>query len=380
MKKKKRLTQKLKEKITEKMTYLREIIADDNKRRQIMFKSFNVLLCIVSSFMTVVNILSQKWLLMAFTLTFSIACIINIVFSCFGKTFKKIANALFLVESLVLCSLFCISGTPEGFSALWICFIPTFSLALIGTKLGSIYSVAGFLVIIFLFWTPWGRSCLQYEYTQSFMLRFPMIYTAFFIVSLFLEFVRAETQRKLRESEKRYQFLYKHDSLTEIYNRYGFNEKLDEIYSSNKNKTVTLMILDLDEFKRINDVYGHSAGDVILRTVAHKICFLGGENAVVSRWGGEEFTLLCTNVEKPETLAENIRRYIAENTITVGKDDISVTVSIGVCTVSSRKNISIATFVQVADKCLYCAKDAGRNAVKSASISDSNPPDNLVIA
>lgn len=318
----------------------------------------------------VVNIFSEKWLLMGFTLAFSITCIINLVLSYFENFCKRLAGILFCAETLLLCTLFCITGTPEGFSALWICFIPSFSFALFGSKFGNVYSGIGFLIIAFLFWTPWGKSLLQYNYTQSFQLRFPMIYAAFFIVAQFLEYVRAETQNKLRESENHYRFLYKHDSLTGIYNRYGFNEQLDEIYASADNKTVTLMILDLDEFKRINDRYGHNTGDVVLRTIAQKISFLGGENAVVSRWGGEEFTLLCTNVENPETLAENIRRYIAESPITVGKHTVSVTVSISVCTVSNRKTISIATFVQVADQCLYRAKDAGRNKVDYTALSD----------
>lgn len=359
--------------IVNKVSALREVIADDGKRRPMLFKAFNVMLAIVAAFMTVVNIFSAKWLLMWFTLGFTVACTVNFIISYFGNVCRRIASVLFLIEAVVLCTAFCITGTPEGFSALWICFIPSFSFALIGLRWGCAYSLAGFLIIAFLFWTPIGRSWLQYDYTQSFMLRFPMIYAAFFLVGMFLEFVRAETQSKLKYSERRYQFLYKHDSLTEILNRYGFNEKLNEIYDSADSETVTLMILDLDNFKRINDEYGHGTGDVILRSIAHKICFLGGDNAVVSRWGGEEFTLLCRNIENPEKLAEDIRRYIGESIITVGDYNINVTVSIGVCTVSDRKNITVAAFVQAADRCLYRAKAAGRNKVDHIILSDGDP-------
>ncbi len=364
------LIHKLQKFMANKTAAIREVVADDDKRRPMLFKAFNVILAVVAGAMTVVNILSAKWLLMWFTLIFAIACVINFIISHFGRVCRRIAGILFLIEALVLCTAFCITGTPEGFSALWICFIPSFSFALIGLRLGCAYSAAGFLVIALLFWTPIGRSWLQYDYTQSFMLRFPMIYAAFFLLGMFLEFVRAETQKKLRYSERRYQFLYKHDSLTEILNRYGFNEKLGEIYASADNVTVTLMILDLDNFKRINDEYGHSTGDVILRSIAHKIYFLGGEDAVVSRWGGEEFTLLCRNIENPEKLAEDIRRYIAESAITVGGFNIGVTVSIGVCTVSDRSDITLASFVQEADRCLYRAKAAGRNKVDYINLSD----------
>lgn len=368
MKEKTEPKSKLRKKINTTLSSFREIITDDETRKEMTFRVFNVLLAIVAAFMTVVNVFTEKHLLMIMTLVFMIACFLNVFLSHLGEVCTKIANVLFLAEGLALCIAFCITGTPEGFSALWICFIPSFSLTLVGKKWGCAYSAIGLLSILFLFWTPWGKALLQYEYTSSFMLRFPMIYVAFFCLSLFLECVRAETQSKLRDSEKRYQFLYKHDSLTGIYNRYGFNEQLDKVYGDVANKSVTLMILDLDDFKRVNDVYGHSTGDVILRSVARKIAFLGGDNAVVSRWGGEEFTLLCSNIENPETLAENIRRYIAESTITVDNFDINITVSIGV--VSSRKNVNIATFVQVADKCLYRAKDAGRNKVDCITLKD----------
>lgn len=353
---------------------LRDIVAGDNAQKELTFRVFNMLLAIVSAFMTLVNVFTEEYSLMILTLAFMAACFFNVLLAYLNNVCKKIAVALFLLESFALCIAFCILGMPDGFSALWICFIPAFSLTLVGKKLGSAYSAVGFLAIMFLFWTPVGRSLLQYEYTTSFMLRLPMIYVAVFLLSLFLEFVRAETQARLRDSEKRYQFLYKHDSLTGILNRYGFNEQLDKFYSDVTNKTVTLMILDLDKFKRINDLYGHNTGDEVLRSVAHKISLLGGDNAVTSRWGGEEFTLLCSNVEAPETLAEDIRRHIAENTITVGKFDINVTVSIGVCTVSDRENISLASFVQAADRCLYFAKDAGRNKVEYLTLSDDTPP------
>jgi len=273
-----------------------------------------------------------------------------------------------LTEGVSLCGFFCISGTPEGFSALWTCFIPSFTLTLLGNKGGSIYSGLTFLMVALLFWTPMGRGLLQYEYTDSFMLRFPMIYLAFFAMALFLETARTETQRHLLEAERRYQHLYKHDALTGIYNRYGFNERMDEVFADPKVKEITLMIVDLDFFKRVNDTYGHDMGDVVLCFAADLICSQAGKGAVVCRWGGEEFTVLLWDGRDPVEQAERIRQTVEKNSVREGDTDIHITVSIGVCTATDRKSITISQLVKRADECLYEAKKGGRNQVVSIKI------------
>ncbi len=267
-----------------------------------------------------------------------------------------------------MCGFFCISGTPEGFSALWTCFIPSFTLTMLGIRRGSSYSAFAFLMIVLIFWTPWGRSILQYQYTDSFMLRFPMIYLAFYLMALFLEAIRAETQSRLVEAERRYQHLYAHDALTGIYNRYGFNERLNKIFFDPSVRELGLLILDLDLFKCVNDTYGHDAGDIVLKFAADTLLRLAGDTATVCRWGGEEFTVLLCNEENPMLLAENIRREIETSEIAISDGAIHVTVSIGVCAVGNRSGITIADLVKSADKCLYQAKDAGRNRVSGVRL------------
>lgn len=336
-------------------------LMDDDSRRDEVFVWFDGLMGAVSGFMTVVNIFTQKGVLMWSTLLFFIACVINILLSQHGR--KKLAQTLFLMEILVLCGFFCISGIPEGFSALWICFIPSFTLTMLGTKHGSQFSALGFILIVVIFWTPWGRYLLQYDYTDSFMLRFPMIYVAFYLLSMYMETIRAETQKRMLEAERKYQHLYAHDALTGIYNRYGFNEQLNRIFSDPQVEELGLLILDLDKFKNVNDSYGHAAGDVVLKFAADTIKRLSGENAVVCRWGGEEFTALLSNEKNAVSLAEQIRREIEAAEIIVGNNIIRITVSIGVCTVGERSKATIAALVKGADKCLYQAKDLGRNTV-----------------
>jgi len=338
------------------------MMMDDDRRRDLVFVWFDGIMGSVSGFMTIVNIFTRKWLLMSSTLIFFLACMLNIWLSRHGR--QRLAQNTFLAEALLLCGFFCISGTPEGFSALWTCFIPSYTLTMLGTKRGSRYSGLAFLMIVAVFWTPWGRALLRYEYTASFMLRFPMIYAAFYLMALFLEAIRAETQRRLVEAERQYQHLYAHDALTGIYNRYGFNERLNEVFADPSVQELGLLILDLDLFKQVNDTYGHGAGDVVLKFIADTLVRLSGDTAAVCRWGGEEFTVLLWNGEDPIQLAEEIRREVEAAEINVGSQSIHVTVSVGVCELKDRSGVTIAKLVKTADQCLYQSKEAGRNHVR----------------
>jgi len=337
------------------------LMVDDDQRRDLVFVWFDGIMGSVSGFMTVVNIFTQKWLLMSATLIFFLACMANLWLSWRGH--RKLAQNTFLAESMVLCGFFCVSGTPEGFSALWTCFIPSFTLTMLGNRRGSRYSGCAFLMIVVIFWTPWGRSLLRYDYTDSFKLRFPMIYLAFYLMALCLEAIRARTQSRLVEAERRYQHLYEHDALTGIYNRYGFNERLNRSFFDPAVKELGLLILDLDLFKNVNDTYGHDAGDIVLKSTAETLLRLTGEAAAVCRWGGEEFTVLLRNGEDPLLMAERIRREVAAAEIDVGSATLHVTVSVGVCVVGDRSGVTIAEMVKSADKCLYQSKAAGRNRV-----------------
>jgi len=353
------------EKVRSKLDNIRITIVDDNRRRAVIFVWFNMILWFVSGFMTVVNIFTSKWLLMAATLIFSIACLFNVALHHKGGLCRRASVYLFLTESMILCGFFCISGTPEGFSALWTCFIPSFAIALLGSRRGNIYSGVGFLMVTFIFWTPVGRSLLQYDYTDSFMLRFPMIYFAFFLMAIFLETVRSMTLNQLIKAEQRYQHLYKHDALTGIYNRYGFNERFDVIFSTPDIGELALFMVDIDLFKNINDTYGHDVGDVALKFVADTLRQSVGQNSAVCRWGGEEFTVLTWDEPEPEARAERIRREFENARFIAGGEKIQITVSIGVCVVSDRETVTIAQMVKSADKCLYAVKEAGRNQVAS---------------
>ncbi len=360
----------IKIKIKDIMVRMQAAIRDDVMRKELMFKWLNILLALVSFFMTAVNIFTNEYMLMISTLVFCLACILNIVLIKLIKVkgFKKIIYLLFVFETLALLAFFLISGIPNGFSALWMCLIPSFSLLIFGRKYGTYYSIMALLMILFFFWLPFGRQLLWYQYTDEFMLRFPFLFIACYMLALFIEVIRAQTQEQLLVSEQKYYHLYRHDALTGLYNRYGFNTVVEEDYKNPKPDKVAIMILDIDNFKHINDKYGHNSGDIVLKGIAEIIrnAFCGQTH--FCRWGGEEFTIYMHCEHNYEEVAERLRRCVEQTEFKSEDLVMKVTISVGLCVTNSMENTSVAALVNKADKCLYKAKENGKNCVVSLEI------------
>jgi len=343
-------------------------IRDDIMRKELMFEWLNILLALVSFFMTVVNIFTKEYTLMLSTLIFSVACILNIVLIKREKKVKGLVYSIFVVETIALLAFFLVSGIPNGFSALWLCLIPSFSLLIFGIKAGTRYSILTFLMLLFFFWFPAGKNLLQYRYTDEFMLRFPFLFAACYMLALFIELIRAQTQKQLLLSEQKYYQLYRHDALTGLYNRYGFNAVVDADYQNPRPEKVGMLILDIDDFKQINDRYGHSNGDIVLKGIAEIIRKAFCEQTHYCRWGGEEFTVYLHCGHNYEESAERLRRYVEEAEFKSGDLVMKVTVSVGLCTAKSMESASIAMLVNKADQCLYIAKGKGKNCVVSVEV------------
>jgi len=172
------------------------------------------------------------------------------------------------------------------------------------------------------------------------------------------------------------------DSLMGIYNRRFLEKRLHEEFFRSKRYDfpMSLLMIDIDRFKRVNDRFGHPVGDIVLKRLAELIVTTVRESDVVSRYGGEELLLILphTKGDNAHLLAERLR-FAIENTVLVKegeadlKDDLQVTVSIGVSTLAAELTSS-QQLVKQADKALYLAKDLGRNRVVAApniSLSDN---------
>ncbi len=161
------------------------------------------------------------------------------------------------------------------------------------------------------------------------------------------------------------------DALTGLNNRRQFELRLNQEVSNSKrnNNPLCGMMLDVDYFKKVNDTYGHAAGDCVLKQVSELIKNEIREYDIACRYGGEEFFIILpqTNIKEASSVAQRLRKVIEETKMDIkeaGVDGISyikVTVSIGVCSFES--SMSANDFSQCADKALYEAKTTGRNRV-----------------
>lgn len=156
------------------------------------------------------------------------------------------------------------------------------------------------------------------------------------------------------------------DDLTGLYVKRYFNENLEKLIleSQLKKNTFSLMLLDLDNFKDLNDQYGHSIGDKILQRTAKLIQDTAGPNGITARYGGEEFAILLPDALKKEavSLAEKIRKIIQDETFIIRGENVKTTISIGVSE-SPLEGTDRDTLIEKADKRLYEAKRKGRNTV-----------------
>jgi diguanylate cyclase len=176
----------------------------------------------------------------------------------------------------------------------------------------------------------------------------------------------AETKLQQQAEEIETQSLVaRTDQLTQLWNRRAFDDELGRRFAEwhRRETPFSLLMLDVDHFKKFNDSHGHQAGDEVLRSVAKALAGAMRELDLPARYGGEEFAVVLptTNLQDALRAAERAHRAISENTCSVGDKKLKVTASIGVSTILRSDNA--ATVVQRADEALYAAKRGGRNCI-----------------
>ena len=169
----------------------------------------------------------------------------------------------------------------------------------------------------------------------------------------------------LQEEIRRRDELAHTDELTKLYNRRAFNVRLAEETSRARRyeNKVSLIIIDIDDFKAVNDTFGHLVGDRLLAMIAKSILGAVRNPDFAARYGGEEFVIICpqTDTHGAELVAERLRKTVAETSFTVRGQPIETTISAGVASLSRAD--SIDDLVDRADRALYLAKRRGKNRV-----------------
>ncbi|MCA9014138.1 MAG: GGDEF domain-containing protein, partial [Planctomycetaceae bacterium] len=170
----------------------------------------------------------------------------------------------------------------------------------------------------------------------------------------------------------------KQDGLTGLVNRRPFDELIEDEFNRAHSMQIScsLILIDLDHFKSVNDTYGHQAGDEVLRRVAHILKerireIRSSDSVIAARYGGEELAILLPEIglAGTERIAEVIRHSIESSTIEFNGTVIPVTASLGISTYAPHVMESVEAMVAAADSALYQAKAEGRNRVCSLTSS-----------
>lgn len=174
----------------------------------------------------------------------------------------------------------------------------------------------------------------------------------------------AVSKLQLNSANQILEHLSRTDELTQLHNRRYWQQCMErEFERFNRYDTyASLVMLDIDHFKKINDQYGHQTGDIVIQRVAHILSQSLRETDYAGRYGGEEFAVVLANTDGNDAIGftERLRKKIAAQEFSIEGGSFSVTISLGICNLTDSIKNSV-TWILYADKALYRAKLNGRN-------------------
>jgi diguanylate cyclase (GGDEF)-like protein len=264
-------------------------------------------------------------------------------------------TAWFLINLSALCFL-----TNNEFRSIWFFVQITVAYTILGTSAGTATAILTLLTLIV------ANRHLPAPFSSNAMV------TMLFSLCASSTFLHVYTKRflafqnRLTEANARLRDMSCHDPLTGIWNARAFNETSEQVIREalRYGTPFSVLFIDLDHFKSVNDRYGHEAGDMVLKEVAACLATNSRESDLLGRIGGEEFLMLLprTDLAGAISLAEKLRQGVETLTLSFGKTRIPVTVSIGVAR-NQPDHRSIADIKRQADQAMYLAKQGGRNRV-----------------
>lgn len=276
-----------------------------------------------------------------------------------------VGNLFFLLLTFVYMS------QANKFSIIWTIFFPIFTIPLLGHKKGLVVSTIYYCILFVLAYRGIGvwddGAWNRISFLRFFLSSTVLTYLMYAYESAFYH--ANQELRKIHEKEIQYleelQYLSTTDPLTGLFNRRRMYEAL-ELQMNNTQRyqeQFSLIIFDIDDFKHINDHYGHNVGDDVLKAIAESVKNIVRKTDYVCRWGGEEFLVLLPKIKQEDAvvIAEKLRVEIEALLYPQG---LHVTCSFGVA--QYKEGIAINDLINSADQALYHAKKIGKNTVCEA--------------
>lgn len=283
--------------------------------------------------------------------------------------YKKFNNTA-LSSAIVLYSLYVLmfylvyTGGVEHTGPLWIFIVAPVSVFIHGLKRGLV-DIALFVIIISTIMFIPTDFIAHAEYSTEFKLRLIYSFLTVTFLSALYEYSRGQSYKHALELGKKYQQLAHFDPLTHLSNRRDALciLKHEQTRITRNREPLAIALCDVDHFKKINDQYGHNAGDAVLVELAKLFATNLREQDCVARWGGEEFLFIFpqTLAKNANVIAEKIKNKLQDHVVNYEGEKIKVTVSMGIEQLNDNQNID--ELINNADKYLYQAKNAGRNQI-----------------
>lgn len=343
----------------------RDFIEIEYYRRLFLYYLFGLLACAFMLVFGSVSLMQGRYLLAAFLLFLFAVTALNILHL---KKSQNI-NLASWVDAIVvsLLSVYLITtGGVDNTGPLWVYPLLPFMIFIQGHRLGSVTAFSLLTLIAVILFKPMEYLSIP-DYSMEFKIRYFASLSSVLLFSWATEYLRHAAYVQLRAQGEKLETASRTDFLTGLANRRYALEKLhnENTRYQRTHSPYSVLLIDIDDFKQINDKMGHGVGDCALRQIAESFRDQVREIDLVSRWGGEEFMILLpdTDLDQGRQVAEKLRQHIELAHFQCDDHSLMITISIGVETAQPGQNPMY--FIDLADEKLYRAKAAGKNQVVS---------------
>ncbi len=304
-----------------------------------------------------VGLYNENNTLAFFLLTDAFVLVLNFIYMKITGNYK-VASYVILYFFFLLMIYLVYSGGVSNTGPLWTYSLPAMALFLHGFKKGLMEIFVFLFIVCTLFFYP-DNALLAANYNDEFKVRIILTLLLVTFLSSVYEYSNDRSFDNMEKLREELEYASTRDQLTSLYNRRGYHKNLEKMRQKSHG---AIIMCDIDNFKKVNDVYGHYAGDFTIQEVAKNIQNNLREDDIAVRWGGEEFFIFLSEVtlDNAYFVAEKLRKSI-ENLDIKYKDDIviNVTLSIGVAGLNDKNYLENA--IGNADNAMYLSKTSGRN-------------------
>lgn len=317
----------------------------------------SILIAIAYIVMSIANIIQKSSLMLYLTFAGVVLEIIGTIIGYYSKKF--VYPCIFsVVNNLVLFTFFAIIGGNDGFAILWIILFPCLSIAMCDFKMSFCGDLYLLLFCVISFWTPL-HAFFPYEYSSTFVLRFPLLYIVSFVLSLYLGITIKKNQYAVIEREEKLKYIKDFDKMTGVYNRSKFEEILKSDLKNHE--TIGVGFFDVNNLKTINDNYGHIKGDFLISQVARALEECSDIPHKTFRYGGDEFIIILPNCTEKD--CDNFIASFNEKIQELNKHDSEINYSIAYGMSYGSMGYNIEKLIKQADKKMYEKKQEMKQGI-----------------